>query len=410
MSTTATSSYTCGSKRKFRSTPRARSNREASSRSPTVPFGLSRKPRSFSSGRGINTEWMEEPKTMAILIVALLAVVAGMTPTSGRQAASSGKEAENRPNAQPNPYRTIENWLQLPSGMDWAQGTTPQQFPGQVVGVDFEAAGNIIVIRRADPPLLKFDPTGRRLLQRWGEGLFVQTHGLYVDREGFVWATDSDGQEGKGYQVFKFSPDGQVVMTLGKRGISSEEPGAFVAPTDLTIAPNGDVFISDGHATSGLNHRIVKYSKDGRFIKAWGKRGAGPGEFNGPHDIAMDSKGRIFVADRGNSRVLIFDQNGTLLDEWRQFARPEVMTIKNDMLYVTDSQSGQRVNAPYRRGIRIGSVNDGIVRYFIPDTANPQSNSCGAVAIGVDQRGDVYTADIFGEAGGHAHMLKKYVR
>jgi len=342
-----------------------------------------------------------------IFVVALLAVVAGVT--LGGQGAGSRQEAVNRPNAQPNPYRTTENWVQLPPGMAWAQGA-PQQLAGQVVGVDFDAAGNIIVIRRADPPLLKFDPTGRRLLQRWGEGLFVQTHGLYVDREGFIWATDSDGREGKGYQVFKFSPEGQVVMTLGKRGVSSEEPGALVAPTDLTIAPNGDIFISDGHATGGLNHRIVKYSKDGRFIKAWGKTGSGPAEFNGPHDIAMDSKGRIFVADRGNSRVQIFDQNGTRLDEWRQFGRPEVMTIKNDMLYVTDSQSGQRVNAPFRRGIRIGSVDDGIVRYFIPDTANPQSNSSGAVAIGVDQRGDVYTADIFGEAGGHAHMLKRYMR
>ena len=140
-----------------------------------------------------------------------------------------------------------------------------------------------------------------------------------------------------------------------------------------------------------------------------GETGSGPGEFNGPQDIAMDSKGRIFVANRGNSHVNL-DQNGTRLDEWRQVARPEVMAIKNDMLYVTDSQSGQRVNAPSQRGIRIGSVNDGIVRYFIPDTANPQSNSSGAVAIGVNQRGDVYTGDIFGEAGGHARMLKKYVR
>jgi sugar lactone lactonase YvrE len=348
-------------------------------------------------------------RTIVIFITALLAAIAAITATGG-QAASSGSGAGDRANAQPNPYRTIENWIQLPPGMEWAQGTAPQQFPGQVVGVDFDAAGDIIVIRRADPPLLKFDPTGRRLLQQWGEGLFVQTHGLYVDREGFIWATDADGRDGNGYQVFKFSPEGKVVMVLGKKGVSSEEPGAFVAPTDLTIAPNGDIFISDGHAASGLNHRIVKYSKDGRFIKAWGKRGSGPGEFNGPHDIAMDSKGRIFVADRGNSRVQIFDQEGTLLDEWRQFGRPEVMTIKNDMLFVTDTQSGDRVNAPFKRGIRIGSVNDGIVRALIPDTANPRSNSSGAVAIAVDNPGAVYTADIFGEAGGHAHMLKKYVR
>ena len=118
----------------------------------------------------------------------------------------------------------------------------------------------------------------------------------------------------------------------------------------------------------------------------------------------------MFVADRGNSRVQIFDQKGKRLDEWRRFARPEVMFIENDMLYVTDSQSGQKVNAPLQERDPIGSIKDGIVRYFIPDTANPQSNSSGAVAIGVNQRGDVYTADIFGEAGGHAHMLKRYVR
>jgi sugar lactone lactonase YvrE len=351
---------------------------------------------------------LEEAVAMSHLHRTLKVAVAVFAVAAG--GVTSGGQAANQPNAQPNPYRATENWAELPAGMKWAQGTAPQQFPGQVVGVDLDAKGNILVIRRSDPPLLKFDASGKRLLQSWGEGLFVQTHGLFVDSEGFIWATDADGKDGKGYQVFKFSPEGKVVMTLGKKGVSSEEPGAFVAPTDLTIASNGDIFISDGHANSGLNHRVVKYSKDGKFIKAWGKRGSGPGEFNGPHDIAMDSTGRIFVADRGNSRVQIFDRDGKLLDEWRQFGRPEVMTIKNDMLYVTDSQSGDKVNAPFKRGIRIGSVKDGVVRYFIPDSGNPNSNSSGAVAIAVDKRGDVYTADIFGEAGGHEHMLKKYVR
>jgi sugar lactone lactonase YvrE len=320
-------------------------------------------------------------------------------------------QAGNQPNAQPNPYRTEENFLQLPAGMEWPQGAAPgTAFAGQVVGLDFDAQGNIIAMRRADPPFLKFDPSGKKLLKTWGDGLIVMTHGLLVDREGFIWATDSDGKDGKGFQVFKFNPDGQVVMTLGTRGVAGEGPNTFVAPTDLAIASNGDIFIADGHANSGPNHRIVKYSKEGKFIKAWGKRGTGPGEFNGPHDIAIDSTGRLFVSDRGNSRVQIFDQEGKVLDEWRQFGRPEVMFIdRNDLLYVTDSQSNAKTNVPYKKGIRVGSTKDGVVRYFIPDTAATESSS-GAVAIAVDAKGSIYTADVFGMAGGFSRMLKKYVR
>src|SRR5271156_1581257 len=144
--------------------------------------------------------------------------------------------ASNAPNAQPNPYHLVENWAQLPAGIAW----------GQVISVDPLPNGNILAFQRADPPLLIFDPSGR-LVKSFGEGMFVQAHGLTVDREGFIWATDAQGRNGKGQQVFKFSPDGKVLMTLGTAGVGGEGPDTFNGPSDVAIAPNGDIFVSDGH-------------------------------------------------------------------------------------------------------------------------------------------------------------------
>ena len=134
------------------------------------------------------------------------------------------------------------------------------------------------------------------------------------------------------------------------------------------MAPNGDIFVADGHG-DGTNARIVKFSKDGKFIKAWGKEGNGPGEFNVPHGLAFDSAGRLFVADRANNRIQIFDQDGKLLDTWKQFGRPSGITIdKNDMIYVADSQSGDKLNPGFKQGIRVGNVKDGKVTSFIEET------------------------------------------
>src|SRR5216684_5705590 len=197
--------------------------------------------------------------------------------------------------------------------------------------------------------------------------MFVQPHGMTLDRDGNLWVTDAQNKEGKGQQVFKFSPDGKVLMTLGKAGVAGEGPDVFNGPTDVVVAPNGDIFISDGHDPMS-NGRVVKFSKDGKFIKAWGKHGSGPGEFITPHSIAMDSRGRIFVADRGNSRVQIFDQDGKFIDQWKQFGRPSGIFIsKDDTLYSVDSQSDDKVNPGVKRGIRIGSAKDGSVKYFVPD-------------------------------------------
>ena len=284
--------------------------------------------------------------------------------------------------AQPNPYRSGEPWGQLPAEMKW----------GSVISVDPDANGDLWVFHRAQPPLLKFDASGK-LIKTLGEGMFVQPHGLHIDRQGFLWVTDAQGKDGKGHQVFKFSPEGRVLLTLGTAGVAGEGPDTFNGPTDVAIAANGDIFVTDGH----VNCRVVKFSKDGKFIKTWGKKGSGPGEFNLPHTIAIDSRGRLFIGDRENSRIQIFDQDGKFLDQWKQFGRPSgIFITKDDTIYVADSESNATRNPGFKRGIRIGSARDGKVTAFIPDTdPNPDASTSGAAeGVAADAKGNVYGARV----------------
>lgn len=295
----------------------------------------------------------------------------------------------------PNPYRLAGNWAQLPAGMKWAG----------VISVAPDPKGRIWVFHRGDTPILEFDASGK-YLAGFGGGMFVQAHGLTVDRDGNLWVTDAQTKDGKGQQVFKLSPEGHVLMTLGKAGIAGEGPDTFSGPSDVVVSPGGDVFVADGHLAMS-NGRIVKFSKNGTFVKAWGKQGAGPGEFNVPHGISMDSRGRIFVADRSNNRLQIFDQDGKFLDEWKQFGRPsDVYIDRNDTIYVADSQSNATQNPGFTRGIRIGSAKDGRVTGFIPDTKpDPdKNNNAGGEGVTADANGNIYVGDVTGME------LRKYIR
>ena len=168
------------------------------------------------------------------------------------------------------------------------------------------------------------------------------------------------------------------------------------------VAPNGAIFVADGHGGE-TNARIVKFANDGKFISTWGKKGSGPGEFDFPHSLAMDSSGRLFVADRGNSRIQIFDQDGKFLDQWRQFGRPSGIFIsKDDILYSVETESEGNVNPSYARGIYIGNAKDGSVKYFIPDP-NPIATAL-AEGVAADAKGNVYAAGV------RTKMLHKFAK
>jgi sugar lactone lactonase YvrE len=310
--------------------------------------------------------------------------------------------------AQPNPYRRAADWAQLPDGMKWAA----------VIGAEEGPDGNIYVLHRCyqnscvgrtEPPMLVFDRSGK-LLRTWGAGMFTFPHGFHIDRGGNVWVTDARAANGKGHQVFKFAPDGKLLMTLGKAGVAGDGPDTFNEPTDVVTAPNGDIFVTEGHidATTGKvpgNNRVVKLSKDGKFIKAFGKPGAGPGEFNAPHTIAIDSRGRLFVGDRNNNRIQIFDQDGKFLDQWKQFSRPSGIYITpDDTIYVADSESWGPDNPGWKKGIRVGSAKDGTVKYLIEDVESTTTEHSGAEGVGVDREGNVYGAVV------RRQMLEKHVK
>jgi len=296
----------------------------------------------------------------------------------------------------PDPYREDASWPKLPDGVKW----------GGVISVDPAANGDMWVFHRSDPPVMRFDSTGK-VVTSFGTGMIVQAHGMTLDRDGNVWVTDAQIKDGKGNQVLKFSPDGKLLMALGKAGVAGSGTDVFSGPCDVAIAANGDIFVADGHIADSPVNRIMKFSKDGKFIKAWGKRGSGPGEFDTPHSIAIDSRGRIFVADRSNSRVQVFDQNGKFLDQWKQFGRPSGIYIdRNDNMVVADSQSNAKQNPGYRRGIYVGSARDGKVTALIP-FAEPdpeKNNNAGIEGVAIDAKGNVYGAEVSTE------HLKKYVK
>lgn len=315
------------------------------------------------------------------------------------------------PNDAPNPYRRIDNWGEGPPGRKWGAVSDVHIAPdGKSVWV-LERCGQDSCVGKDDlDTIFLFDENGKRI-RSFGKGMFVWPHGIFVDREGNVWATDGTiervGKPDKprGHQVFKFSPEGKLLMTLGKPGVSGSSYDTFGGPSDVVVAPNGDIFVADGHAAP-RNNRIVRFSKDGKFILQFGKTGSGPGEINDPHGLGMDSQGRVFVADRGNNRVAIFDQSGRFIDNWPQFGKAGSAYVDvRDMLCVGDANSHEENHPGWMRGIRIGSVKDGKVTAFIPDPNwDPKVHADSPEGVAVDAAGNIFGADIV------RMDLKKYVK
>lgn len=200
------------------------------------------------------------------------------------------------------PFEVVPDWPELPQG--WHLGNT--------MSVDVDSQNNVYVLNKSRHPVICFTSEGN-FIRSWGEGLIVAPHGLEVDAEDNVWVTDIEN-----HIVVKFNLQGRVVMVLGRIGTPAEDEWSFNMPTDVAFGPEGEIYVTDGYG----NSRIVKFSKEGDYLLAWGKKGDGPGEFSSPHTLFVDSQGRVYVGDRENHRVQIFDANGRFLSQWNQVGTP----------------------------------------------------------------------------------------
>ena len=338
------------------------------------------------------------------LLAGILGLAAGVAVAQTPRAYSDQRLVPPVNDRPTGPYTRVHPWSELPYDAEVYDNRA------SVIGIAEGRDRNIYVLTRCnrnscegrtEAPILKFDPEGR-LLASFGAGLFMFPHNLTIDRDGHVWTTD----EGN-HAVRKFTAEGKLLMTIGQVGKSGGPPSLLTSPTGVIVAPNGSIFVTEGHDNSPTAPvaRVSKWSADGRFIKTWGRTGTAPGEFSSPHVIAMDSRGRLFVGDRNNNRIQIFDQEGNFLDLWYQFGRPSGIVITpDDRIYVADSESYDFHNPGWEKGIRIGSARDGTVEYFIRDIEPTTISHSGAEGIGVDSRGNIYGGVV------RRRMLEKFAR
>lgn len=319
----------------------------------------------------------------------------------------------------PNPAPAVtRNWGELPAGRTW--GTT--------AGIDIDPAdGNIWAYERCGAgtagggpvscdnnvvdPVFKFDRNTGAVLANFGKGLMVTPHGIFVDKDGNVWIADFAGNDAgtKGHQVHKFSATGEKLLSLGVAGKAGNADGQFNQPNDVVVGPDGSIYVSDGHDGQGMTTaaavaeglargataRISKFSSDGKFVKSWGKIGVRHGEFRTPHAMAFDSKGRLWVADRGNHRLEIFDQDGNYLESRYAYGRISGIFIKGDTVYAIDSESGPYNHVSWRNGVRIGPLDEDRITAFIPPFEREDRVYQGTAGEGVavDADGNVYAAE-----------------
>ncbi len=358
----------------------------------------------------------------------LLAVI--VTGGSGASAQGAGNTITGQGFPNPNPVVT-KNWGQLPAGRQW--GTTAgidiDPTDGQVVAYErcgagaSGGAGGGAVDCETSPvdPIFKFDRKTGAVLANFGKGVMVTPHGISVDKQGNVWVADFSGNKAgtKGHQVHKFSPKGEKLLSLGIAGKPGNADGQFNQPNDVVVGPDGSIYVADGHDAQGMitaaqvadglkrgaTSRISKFSPDGKFIKSWGKIGTKHGEFRTPHALMFDSRGRLWVADRGNHRLEIFDQDGKYLESRYAFSRVSGFFIKGETLYAIDSESGPLNHPNWRNGVRIGPVNEDRVVQFIGPFEREDRNQQGVAGEGVavDADGTVFAAEgpnSFVQAGG----------
>jgi DNA-binding beta-propeller fold protein YncE len=357
--------------------------------------------------RHICTLWVRSTGAAAMLL---------MAPGFARSASLLGNDL-------PAPYLTILSWGTLPEGRHTGAAAAIEIDPdGKSVWVAERCGANSC--EGSDLPMIvKFDASGR-MVKAFDAGQLITPHGMFIDQNGNVWVTDMgvNKETTKGDVVIKFSSEGKILMTLGTPGKAGDGPDRFEQPRDVVVASNGDIFVSDSHngqmsgSPPDRNARIVKFNKDGRFIKSWGKLGSAPGEFRTPHALAIDFAGRLYVADRGNNRIQVFDLEGNFLDEWRQFGRPSGIYIRGATLYVSDSESNSENHlGGWKRGVRVGNITDGKVKYFIPwlPERNTDAAASGIQGVAADRDGNIYGSNVYLReffAGGPWGEIRKFVR
>ena len=363
----------------------------------------------------------------AALCGALLAL-APIDALAQRGATGPAAHADVEPiNNLPNPYETQRDWGTLPDGRSWGSVSAVNvDVDGVHIWAGDRCGTNSCAESDVDP-IVKLDPDGN-VVQSFGAGEITWPHGMDVDSEGNVWVADARSPNArelertpnapmKGHQVVKFSPTGDVLLVLGTPGETGHPPTHFTEPNDVVVGPNGNIYVGESHGAqfedeAGPNSvgRITKWAPDGTFIKSWGSSGCADGQFRAPHSLAFDSQGRLFVADRGNRRIQIFDQEGGHMDTWYQFSRISGLFIDdNDMLYAIDSESDDNYNPGWRKGLRVGSARTGEVLYFIPEHVSERPSGMG----GYGTMGEGVTVDaagnIIGGEVGPVQGLTKFV-
>jgi DNA-binding beta-propeller fold protein YncE len=359
---------------------------------------------------------------MSSLVVASAALLSACDTGAAVPAAAQGESAGNAITGEglPNPNPTvIANWGQKQPGQEWGSSAGIEVDPtdGQIWAYErcgSGSAGGPGVNCDSNPvaPVMKFDRSSGEVLASIGAGVMVTPHGIHVDDEGNVWVTDFAANEAgtKGHQVHKFSPTGELLMSLGTPGQAGNDAAHFNQPNDVIVGPDGSIFVSDGHSgqgmttaqaieegrAQGLTARVMKFSPDGTFIKEWGRIGTLHGEFRTPHALAFDSQGRLWIADRGNHRIEIYDQEGNYLESRYMYGRISGIFIsEDDRVYAIDSESGPTNHPNWANGVRIGHVDHDMIEAFIPAfpaETRPYQGAAGE-GVAVDEDGNVYAAE-----------------
>ncbi len=319
----------------------------------------------------------------------------------------------------PNPYRTERDFGVLPNGREWGSVSAihvdtdgVHVWAGDRCGVNSCAESGV-------HPIVRLDPEGN-VVTAFGAGLITWPHGMDIDSEGNVWVADARSPNARelertpdavmnGHAVRKFSRTGELLLTIGTPGEAGDPPHQLTEPNDVLVAPDGSIFIAETHSaqytddptSAAAKSRVSKYAPDGTFIMSFGEWGYADGQFRSPHAMAMDSQGRLFVSDRGNRRIQIFDQEGNHLDTWYHFSRNSGIYIDaDDVLYAIDSESDENYNpGGWEKGLRVGSAETGEVWYFVPAHESPRPSGMGGVGtmgegVTVDAQGNVYAGEV----------------